>query len=686
MKSISEISTVQLRAQLSAACREYLTACEDDEQNRYICPCCKAGASADDPDGLYVMADAQHWECSACGARGDVFDLMGKVLQLESFSEQKQAVASLAGFEVADSSAAAAPAVPPAVTAQVVMAPSVLPPAVIPTAGALPAALPPSAANDGRGPAVSAAGDYSTYYKSCRARLKQDARVRTCLEDLGLGVQTAACFDLGFDPQADAIAAPGGCGQLRQGRPCLIVPLGADCYVACSLVVGSDTLQTALCAGTTAVPLFNAAELERDDERPIFSTAGVMDALSLAECGFRALALNDAANVDQLLTRLQTYRSDVPLLLALGNDHESQQAASRLYEGLVALKIRAVMAADICGRHRDPGARLRCDRTGLERAAQLAVLRPQARPHAWSAYVSGLMDCDLRSLPAPVSTGFAQLDRASGGLHAGLYILAAASGLGKTTLLLQIAAQVAAGGSEVLYFSLEQSKAELVSKCLARYAALDNPASDITSQAIRYRRADSQLVKRAVARATQDLEDRLSIIDTDDMVSMQHLTEYIRGHVRRTQTRPVVMVDYLQLLRMQAAADRNIRVEVDDVVTTMRQLSRELGLCVMMISSINRSSYLRPVDFESIKESGGIEYTADVVWGLHLQCMCRADFMDKRTSDAARRQWVQLSRSEVPRHLELVGLKNRYGRSYFTVAFNYYPAQDRFEEGGEFQE
>ena len=30
---------------------------------------------------------------------------------------------------------------------------------------------------------------------------------------------------------------------------------------------------------------------------------------------------------------------------------------------------------------------------------------------------------------------------------------------------------------------------------------------------------------------------------------------------------------------------------------------------------------MQPIDFESLKESGGIEYNADVVWGLQLQCL-----------------------------------------------------------------
>ena len=40
-----------------------------------------------------------------------------------------------------------------------------------------------------------------------------------------------------------------------------------------------------------------------------------------------------------------------------------------------------------------------------------------------------------------------------------------------------------------------------------------------------------------------------------------------------------------------------------------------------MVSSLNRLNYTMPIELESFKESGSIEYTLDVVWGLELSIL-----------------------------------------------------------------
>src|SRR5690606_222457 len=71
-----------------------------------------------------------------------------------------------------------------------------------------------------------------------------------------------------------------------------------------------------------------------------------------------------------------------------------------------------------------------------------------------------------------ISTGFDNLDQSlGGGLYAGLYTLGAISSLGKTTLALQIADNIAANGYEVIFFSLEMALAEVLAKSFSRISA-----------------------------------------------------------------------------------------------------------------------------------------------------------------------------------------------------------------------
>ena len=85
-------------------------------------------------------------------------------------------------------------------------------------------------------------------------------------------------------------------------------------------------------------------------------------------------------------------------------------------------------------------------------------------------------------------TGFKNFDELSGGLYPGLYVLGAISSLGKTTFIHQVADQIAERDSKehILYFSLEQSRLELLTKSIARKTAqLEGIENAISSIALR---------------------------------------------------------------------------------------------------------------------------------------------------------------------------------------------------------
>lgn len=78
-------------------------------------------------------------------------------------------------------------------------------------------------------------------------------------------------------------------------------------------------------------------------------------------------------------------------------------------------------------------------------------------------------------------------------------------------------------------------------------------------------------------------------------------------------------------MRQQSAKEA-----VDNMVPELKRISRELDLTMIIISSVNRANYLTPIDFESLKESGSIEFSCDVLWGLQLQCLNAPDFDKER--------------------------------------------------------
>ena len=91
---------------------------------------------------------------------------------------------------------------------------------------------------------------------------------------------------------------------------------------------------------------------------------------------------------------------------------------------------------------------------------------------------------------------------------------------------------------------------------------------------------------------------------------------------------------------------------------------------------MNRENYLSPVDFKSLKESGAIEYSSDVVFGMILQCLEEPVF----DTGAIKKQRgrVNEAKAESPRKIALNCLKDRFGIATFNCYFNYYPEYDLF--------
>ena len=146
--------------------------------------------------------------------------------------------------------------------------------------------------------------------------------------------------------------------------------------------------------------------------------------------------------------------------------------------------------------------------------------------------------------------------------------------------------------------------------------------------------------------------------------------------MQEKQVKPVVIVDYLQIIR-PTDPRQTTKDAVDTHVRALKKLQTENDLVIILICSLNRQNYLTPVDFESFKESGGIEYTADVVWGLQLACM-NDDIFLKEKNIREKRERVKAAKLAIPRKVQLVCLKNRYGKSSYDCGFNYYAQYDLF--------
>lgn len=270
-------------------------------------------------------------------------------------------------------------------------------------------------------------------------------------------------------------------------------------------------------------------------------------------------------------------------------------------------------------------------------------------------------------------TGFSNIDKHTS-LYPGLYCCGAVSSIGKTTFAGQMADNLAQAGEYVLFFSLEQTELELATKGLSRLSAIENFNSAVSSIDIRKGKL-TDAVMRAIG-TYKTFAERITIIESGFDTTITMITETVRRYIKETGHKPIVFIDYLQLI-CPANSKLIGKDAVDSNVKALKLLQRENDLVLFMISSFNRQNYLSVAEFESFKESGIIEYSCDVVWALQLLAMnCALFDTDKKLQ--VKRKFVHEARNEEPRKIELVGLKNRYGRSFTRYFFNYYAKYDLF--------
>lgn len=623
------------------------------KRGTYICPLCKNGTGSTG-DGITVKPGTTHLKCFKCGFGGDIIDLY----QQEHGATMPEAVNALCErFNIT---------VDEYTTTR---AKSHTAPTSAPTQGG-------AAAREVK----EVQEDYSAYFKECRNRLTDPAAL-AYLAFRGISPDMAARFGIGYDPAWRSPQAVRN-GKNPPTSPRLIIPTSSSSYLARDArkdLTEQERKFSKMKEG--AAQPFNLSTLkDKAKNAPVFVTEGEIDALSIMEAGGDAVALGSANNTEKLLEWIKANGTGAILLLCLDNDPRGQKAGNELAEGLQRLEI-AHISVDVCGEYKDPNEALTSDREGFTKAVQAAMQRASAKPDNVTAYINSLMAGEIENFKQGASrkTGFPNLDEKAGGIYPGLYVLGAVSSLGKTTFIHQMADQMAAAGEHILFFSMEQSRLEMVSKSIARITARTDIRSAVTSLSIRgwtMKGERLESVLKAASAYTEAVQDRMSVIEGNFNCTVSFIGDYVRRYMEQNNAKPIVIVDYLQIL--QGEQRQSTKETVDTNVTELKRISRSLDIPVLLISSINRGNYLMPIDFESFKESGGIEYTADVVWGLQLSVM-QEPLFDKDKQIKEKREKIREAKAANPRKIDLVCLKNRYGISSYSTSFNYYPQFDLFE-------
>jgi len=260
--------------------------------------------------------------------------------------------------------------------------------------------------------------------------------------------------------------------------------------------------------------------------------------------------------------------------------------------------------------------------------------------------------------------GFRHLNEVLNGLGEGVFVFAGAPSCGKTTLVKQIADHVAAVEKvPVLFWSFEQSKEELRIKSLSRLAAVDS--RDIWKG--RSGLDTWKKVEEAADTFCKGAGRFLQVIEAGRADTLDRIRVAALMAKHKAGDKPILLViDYLQIIPAAGSRFDSIREKIDWHLSELRRLARDLKSPVLVVSSENRQGYAgNPVPTLAVlKESGGIEYSADAVI-----CLWRDDKESENLTRTFERKTVRV---------ELHVLKNRNGE-LAKVKLDFTPAWSVFD-------
>ena len=655
---------------------------QDRSKKGYICPICGSG-SGNKGTGI-TTKDKVHFTCWAgCFTNSDIIDIIGQENGLTDYNDKLQKAANVfnitieRGYSRMDAREDFAPATEYQKQDKIEQN----------TQQSL-------HNNTYTTTQTEAEPDYTGFFLQANKDIEKTSYHR------GLTLETLNRFKLGYMESWKHPKAP-----QAPASPRLIIPTSKHSYLARDTRAElTEEQQKYSKSKVGKVRIFNSRALSAA-QKPIVVVEGERDALSIIDVGGEAIGLGSTANRRALLAMLESQKPSQPLIIAMDNDEAGTRANKELTEGLERLKI-PFYRIDIAQPYKDANEALNRDREAFRAAVEQAEnieaealeaekeqLKREAVLYSLQDFIKNIIEESKRAAFLP--TGFSTLDSIlDGGLYAGLYVVGAISSLGKTTFCLQVADQVAQRGQDVLIFSLEMARNELIAKSVSRLTLIKDLEKNGTTAHAKttrgiltgtrykdYSQTERKLIQDAIAAYGQNGAN-IYITEGIGNVGIEEIRDKVQKHIKLTGKAPVVVIDYLQII---APADIRAtdKQNTDKAVLELKRLSRDYSIPVIGISSFNRDNYTAPVNLASFKESGAIEYSSDVLIGLQYKGM---DYQEGEAGGARQKRIRELvktaeqqGRSGQAQSIQVKILKNRNGSKGDTL-LDFYPMFNYFTD------
>lgn len=669
---------------------DYLQAIGQPKKNKnFVCPICNSGSGN---NGNYTAAfkitpNGEAWHCFSCGGKGDIYNLIALQYNKDikkDFAEILNIAAAALGVVIDNTDNTQNTHYTQHTHYTQKAQPQPEPQRTI---------------------------DYSDFLRACKAEVKKTSYFK----GRGLNDEVIERFNLGVVTEAILIQYKTACHleQFRAGD--LVIPYNNEYsyFIGRNPNIkpnekGEFKHKKPKTEHAGKEPIFNEAELDLHSEAPIFITEAPLDAISIEQAGGAAIAIGGTGQdkIEAALDKRPELKRS--FIIAFDNpkqDNAGQTATEKLKASLAnrGIKYTVFKFADSV---KDTNEYLTTDEGGFYRAVEESITEAKkataAEPepteadiNAYNAdsgaarlkgFINGIKE-SINTPPTP--TGFNSLDNIlEGGLYEGLYILGAVSSLGKTTLLLQTADQIAKGGRDVLIFSLEMAAAELMAKSISRETFLickEQGRGTANAKTVRgildysryanYSREEKDIINNAILNY-KGYAGNIFINEGIGNIGIEQIKQKIAEHKKIRGKTPVIIIDYLQIIAPYSdrASDKQ---NTDKAVLELKRIARDEKTPVLAISSFNRGNYAAGANMSAFKESGAIEYSSDVLIALQP---CGMKEGEKDSDKAENAATMSKCKASTERNIEAVILKNRNGQTGTTAIFKYYAMFNCFEE------
>ena len=223
------------------------------------------------------------------------------------------------------------------------------------------------------------------------------------------------------------------------------------------------------------------------------------------------------------------------------------------------------------------------------------------------------------------SSGFTDFDALTSGLQpADLIIVAGRPSMGKTTIAMNMAENIALKGDKpVAVFSMEMPGDSLAMRMMSSLGRIDQ-------NKVRTGKLEDDDWPRLTS-AINLLAGTQLFIDDSPALTPTEVRARARRLAREHGQLGLIVVDYLQLMQSPSSGDNRVQ-QISDISRGLKALAKELNVPVVALSQLNRNLEQRPNKrpvMSDLRDSGAIEQDADLIVFVYRDEVYNEDSPDK---------------------------------------------------------